>query len=305
MPRGRGLAFLGLLSVLLLSADDSALWREYGLIRSTAFQQGPLTVAAYEMKDQTGALAAWEWLRSAKARTCDLASFCTIDGNQTVLSEDNYVLVFQGGVPKQADVDALLKRFPNRRDGSLPAILTFLPKQGRVANSARYVLGPASLATFAPELSTTKPGFEQGAEAQIASYTVTKSSPPVRLAIFYYLTPEMARLHLPAFRSLPGVEAKRSGMLIAAIFGPSGQAQAAPLLDRVQYEARITWNDVPPPGPIKPMLQLLISIVYLSILLSGVCLLGGLVYAGMRIYRRRYGSLEANESMITLNLTHD
>ncbi len=304
MPRGRGLAFIGLLSAVALFADDSALWREYGLVRSIAIQQGPFSITAYEMKDQTGALAAWEWLRSAKARTCDLASFCTIDTNQTVISDDNYVLIFQGGVPKQADVDAVLKRFPNRKDGSLPAILTFLPKQGRVANSARYVLGPASLNAFAPELSAANPGFQQGAEAQVASYTVAKSSPPVRLVIFYYLTPEMARLHLPAFRSLPGVEAKRSGMLIAAVFGPGAQAQAASLLNRVQYEARITWNDVPPPGPIKPLYQLLISIVYLSILLSGICLFGGLMYAGMRIYRRRYGTLEADESMITLNLTH-
>jgi hypothetical protein len=29
------------------------------------------------------------------------------------------------------------------------------------------------------------------------------------------------------------------------------------------------------------------------------------MYGGMRIYRRRYGTLEADESMITLNLSGD
>jgi hypothetical protein len=30
--------------------------------------------------------------------------------------------------------------------------------------------------------------------------------------------------------------------------------------------------------------------------------LGGVFYAGMRLYRRRYGTLEADESMVTLHL---
>ena len=54
---------------------------------------------------------------------------------------------------------------------------------------------------------------------------------------------------------------------------------------------------------IKPLFQLLVNILYLSALLSAICLLGGLMYGGMRIYRRRYGTLEADESMITLNLS--
>jgi hypothetical protein len=304
MSRCRSVALALLLSTSLIGADE-ALWREYGLVHSETTQHGHLTVTKYQMKDQTGAIAAWEWLRSAKAATCNLASFCTQDTEQTVVSDDNDVVVFKGGVPTQADVDAVFKSFPNRRESSLPAILTFLPHQDRVPNSARYVLGPASLRAFAPELASAKRGFDQGAEAQIASYTIGKTSAPVRFAIFYYPTPEMARLHLPAFQSLPGVRAKRSGVLLGVVFGPGAEAQADAMLNRVQYEAKITWNDVPPPGPIKPLFQLLLNILYLSALLSAICLLAGLMYGGMRIYRRRYGTLEADESMITLNLGGD
>ena len=302
MPR-RGCLALGLLLSTSLFGADQALWHEYGLVRIGTTQRGSLTVTTYEMKDQTGALAAWEWLRSANARTCNLASFCTQDTEQTVVSDDNDVVIFKGGTPTQSDVDAVLQTLPNRRETSLPAILTFLPSHDRVPNSARYVLGPASLQAFAPELSSVKPGFDEGAEAQIASYRINNSSTPVRFAIFYYPTPEMARLHLPAFEALPGVRAKRSGVLLAVVFGPGAEAQADAMLNRVQYEAKITWNEVPPPSPIKPMLQLLLNILYLSALLSGICLLAGLMYGGMRIYRRRYGTLEADESMITLNLS--
>jgi hypothetical protein len=304
MSRCRSLALALLLSTSLMGADE-ALWREYGLVHSGTTQRGHLTVTKYQMKDQTGAIAAWEWLRSAKAATCSLASFCTQDTDQTVVADDNDVVVFKGGVPTQADVDAAFQSFPNRRDSSLPAILTFLPRQGRVPNSARYVLGPASLQAFAPELTSAHPGFDQGAEAQFASYRIGRSSTPVRFAIFYYPTPEMARLHLPAFQSLPGVRAKRSGVLLGVVFGPGAEAQADAMLNSVQYEAKITWNEVPPPSPIKPMLQLLLNIVYLSVLLSALCLLGGLIYGAMRIYRRRYGTLEADEAMTTLNLSGD
>lgn len=302
MSRSRSVTLFAFLLAVSLLADDTVLWHEFGLVRSTTSNQGTLNVTTYQMKDQTGALAAWEWLRSAKARTCDLASFCTIDIGQTVISDDNYVLIFQGGIPKKTEIDAVVQALPNRKDTSLPAILTFLPLQGREASSARYVLGPASLHAFAPELVAAKPGFDEGVEGQIASYQILETLPPVRLAIFDYPTPEMARLHLPAFQKLPEVQAKRSGVLIAVVFGPGAKAQAATLLDRVQYEAKITWNEVPPSSPIKPMLQLLINIVYLSAILSGICLLGGIIYGGMRIWRRRYGTLEADESMITLNL---
>ncbi|MGI8960950.1 MAG: hypothetical protein ACR2IV_14540 [Bryobacteraceae bacterium] len=301
MSRCRSLALALLLSTSLIGADE-ALWREYGLVHSETTHRGALTVLKYQLKDQTGALAAWEWLRSAKAGTCNLASFCTQDGNQTVVSDDNDLVIFKGGVPTQSDVDAIFQSFPNRRDSSLPAVLTFLPRQDRVPNSARYVLGPASLRAFAPELASANAGFDQGAEAQIASYRLGNTSLPVRFAIFYYPTPEMARLHLSAFQFLPGTRVKRSGVLLAIVFGPGAEAQADAMLNRVQYEAKITWNDVPPPGPIKPLFQLLLNILYLSALLSAICLLAGLMYGGMRIYRRRYGTLEADESMITLNL---
>jgi hypothetical protein len=305
MSRSAKLTLLLFLLTGLLGADDSALWREYGLVHTQVSRGAKLTITTYEMKDLTGALAVWEWLRSPQGRTCDLAAFCTQDGKRTTIASDNYVIAFDGSVPAKSQVEATIVALPNKHDTSLPAILTFLPRQGLVPDSARYVLGPVSLRAFAPELAGAKPGFDQGAEAQVAEYHVGPSPSPVRLAIFYYPTPEMARLHVVGFKLLPGTHVKRSGVLIAAVFGSATAEQADTLLSRVEYEAKITWNETPPPSPIKPLYQLLLNIMYLSIILSGICLLAGLIYAGMRIYRRRYGQLEAEEAMTTLHLTGD
>lgn len=298
------LATLFLFSTVL-AADDEALWREYGLQSTSSSKQGKLQITTYQMKDLTGALAVWEWLRSPQGRPCDMSAFCTQDGNRTIVSDYNYVLVFEGAKPTKAEIGAGLNALPNKRETSLPAILTFLPRQGLVPDSARYVLGPVSLASFAPELSSSKPGFDEGAEAQVAEYRVGKSEKPVRLALFYYPAPEMARSHTAAFKQIAGTRVRRSSVLVAVVYGNPTDQEADTLLSRVQYEAKITWNDAPPPSPIKPLFQLLWNIIYLSLILSAICLLAGLMYAGMRIYRRRYGSLEADEAMTTLRLRRE
>jgi hypothetical protein len=285
-----------------LHASDTALWNEYGLLYTEPGKRGKLTYTAYQLKDLTGALAAWEWLRSPEAKSCSLAPFCTTDGDRTVMSDGNYVVVFDSAKPRKTDVDAVIASFPNRKDTSLPALLTFLPRDGLVPGSARYILGPASLAAFAPELTWATPGFEQGAEAQLAAYVLPGSAAPTHLALFYYATPEMARLHSDNFKRLSNIFAKRSAVLVAIVYGGATQAQADTLLSRVQYEARITWNDTPPPPPIKPLYRLLLNIIYMCVLLGALCLAAGLAYAGMRIYRRRYGQLETQEQMTTLHL---
>ena len=287
-----------------LFADDQAVWKEYGLLHSQTASSGNLSYTAYQMKDLTGALAAWEWQRSPDAKRCDLMPFCTTDGDRTVVLDENYLVVFDG-TPKKSDTDPVLQSLPNKTDTALPAILTFIPKNGLVPNSARYVLGKASLNAFAPELSGTNPGFAEGAEAEIAQYRLENDASPTKLALFYYPSPEMARLQTIQFKLVAGARVKRSGVLVAIVYGHATESQADTLLSRVQYEAKITWNDTPPPSPIKPLYQLLLNILYLSGILSVICLAAGLIYAGMRIYRRRYGSLEAEEAMTTLHLTGD
>ena len=282
------------------AADDSAIWREFGLQQTTAGKIGNADAAVYQMKDLTGAVAAWEWQRSPQAHACTLASFCSQDATRTVIADDNYLLSVNGKFAK-AELDQFLKSLPGKHSTSLPALLSFIPLGNLVPNSARYVLGPNSLNAFAPELAGVKAGFDQGAEAQVASYK--SNSGKLRLALFSYPTPEMARLHAVDFKLLSGTHVKRSSVLLAVVFGGASDQEADSLLARIQYEAKVTWNEIPPPSPIKPMYVLIRNIIYLSVLLSALCLAAGLIYAALRVYRRRYGTLEEDEAMTTLHLS--
>lgn len=291
-----------LLSSTLLAADDAAIWREYGLVRTDSAQTGKISATIYQMKDTTGALAAWEWIRSPEAHPCDLAPFCSTDGKRTVVFDYSTVVAFDGK-PSKAQVSQVMQSLPDKRESSLPAILTYLPETGMLQNSARYVLGPASLAAFAPELASAKLGFDRDAEGQVAEYRLSKGAKPVRLILFAYPTHEMARQYAANLRKRSDLHVKRAGSLVAATLPPADSEQSDTLLSRVQYTAKITWDDAPPPSPIKPLYQLLANIVYFSVLLGCLGLTAGLFYAAMRIYRRRFGTLEADEQMTTLHLT--
>ncbi len=286
------------------TAADDSLWREFGLVQKSDARIGAASVGLYRMKDLTGALAAWEWRRLPDGHACTLADFCTTDGKRTVLTDANYLVELDGSTPKPA-LDAFLQKLPNRHNTSLPAIVTFIPVKNLVPNSARYILGPEALKDFAPQLTgLAQPGFDQGAEAQVAEYK-SDSGETLHLALFYYPTPEMARIHVAQFKKLPGVHAKRSGVLVGLVYGGASDQQANSLLSRIEYEAKVTWNDVPPPSPIKPLYQLLWNIIYLSGVLVALCLLSGLIYAGIRLYRRRFGTLEEDEAMTVLHLSRD
>jgi len=284
---------------------DAEVWKEFGLAasESAAYSGAGLktTVTAYRLKDTTGALAAWEYLRPADGRGCKLAPSCSEDAGQLVVFDANYALVFTGKLPTKKQIDDLFQQLPAKHESSLPAILTFVPRHDLVPNSARYILGPASLKQFAPELASAEPGFEQGAEGYLASYKLDGS--PVRLVLFYYPTPEMARLHSMQFKLVPNSVVKRSSVLIAVVLGAATEKQADDLLARVQYEAKITWNDAPPANQVKILYSLFVNIIIVSCILIALCTLAGLFYAAMRIYRRRYGGLESEEAMTTLRLT--
>lgn len=283
-------------------APDAALWTEFGLVKAAKALYGNTTVTAYQMKDTTGALAAWEALRPAGGKACQLAPFCSGTPERAVTFDTNYVVAFGGRVPGKEEVAALYTALPGQHESSLPALLTFVPRQNLIANSARYILGPASLAAFLPELGAVDVGFAEGAEGQLTSYQVDGAA--LRLALFYYPTPEQARLHSIQFKLAPHTTVKRSGVLVAVVPGASSEKAAEQLLGRVQYEAQVSWNDTAADAnPVRTVFSFLVSLLLLLLILVGVCTLGGVFYAAMRLYRRRYGTLEADESMVTLHLS--
>jgi hypothetical protein len=278
---------------------------EFGLesVQSADFRghgaKGVLTV--YKLKDASGALAAWDWIRPANSRHCSLADRCAEAGNRRLILDANYLLDFQGFAPTKADVQNLVASLPDRRPSALPPVINFVPLQDLIPNSSRYILGPKSLRAVAPELAAAHPGFDQSGEAYYTAYRMNGSV--AKLVLFYYPSPGIARQHTVAFRGVPGAQVKRSTVLVAIILPGASQKDGEALLDRIRYGAKISWNEQPPANPVSQLYRLLVNIVIICLILIALASLAGVFYGMMRVYRRRYGTLEEDEAMTTLHLT--
>jgi multisubunit Na+/H+ antiporter MnhC subunit len=286
---------------------NDAVFREFGFVSSdSAHYRGPRgkgQLTTYLMKDSTGALAAWYWLRPAAAHRCDFADYCAQDGKTSYLFDGGYVHVLEGITPTKVELQAFSEALPKQRSSDTPSVLGFVPVKDVVPNSARYILGPASLSAVAPELAGANPGFGEGAEAHYTAYRVGGGE--ARLVLFDYPSPEMARLHTISYKQVSGAKVKRSGVLVAIVLPGASEAQADAILAQVQYQAKILWNEPPPSNPVPTLYKLLMNIIILSGILVALAFTAGLIYGGMRLYRRRYGTLDEDEAMTTLRLSGD
>jgi hypothetical protein len=135
-----------------------------------------------------------------------------------------------------------------------PALPEYFPAAGRVAGSERYLLGPAAAARALPSAYGDWLGFNLGAEAQLARYRINGQD--ATLIVVSYPTPQVALRQIPTIArvfapdptqpSAPGqlpVYFRRSSSLIAFVIQTHSQEVADSLLDRIQYETHVTWNE--------------------------------------------------------------
>ena len=132
--------------VQAVTLTDRPVWDEYGLDKAekATYKSGgnQLVMTAYRLKDPTGALAAFEWVRPVEATPLKLSEYSAGYGNNTFVQMGNYLLSFQGNRPTPADLKQILVFIPKYDQSSLPALRTHVPATHLIPNSEKYVLGP-------------------------------------------------------------------------------------------------------------------------------------------------------------------
>ena len=177
-------------------------WKEFGLKEAERADFGSRQVTAYEMQDVTGAVAAGEWLSGS---------------DPTAIQLGRVVLTCRG---KCSATLVEFERFlPVTGGGSAPSLPTYLPQRDQIKGTERYILGPASLAEFAPAIPKGAVGLQFSPEADLIHYRTRAGE--ATLAVFSYPTPQIARQQADAFRKLNGAFVKRTGPLVAITTGIS------------------------------------------------------------------------------------
>jgi hypothetical protein len=274
-----------------LAAQDPVLYQEFGFISAEQAEYKNsakrFTATAWRLRDSTGAFGLFEARRPADATPAKLSALSAKTPDGAIFAYGNYVFQGSGEVPEQKDLEMLFARLPQLDNAPLPALASYLPQDGLIPNSQRYILGPVSLARFEPRIAPSLAAFHLGTEAQLGRYRTPKGD--LTLVIFSYPTPNIARERQEEFSKLPGAIAKRSGPWVGVIVQPPDADAAERVLGGVQYAGNLTLNEKVPVNQGLLLYRLFLNIFVLSGVLIALSIIVGVGFGGFRILRRKLG----------------
>ena len=187
---------------------------------------------------------------------------------------------------------------PKAHEGILPLLGQYLPQKNMIERTDRYVLGPQTLNELFPGRNRRFARLPKWRGSR------TRSLPPrghdAVLLIAEFPTDQIAMRQIAELQKnfnvngasqasgAPQLFAKRSARLLAIVSGATSQTEADTLLDQVQMETELTWNE--PTFQFKePSIEMMIEG---SIIGAGtICLfalIAGLSFGGLRLVMKRF-----------------
>ncbi len=277
-----------------------AVLEEYGFVASetatyTRDDGSKLSLKAARFKDATGAYGAFTFYRQPMMKTEEIGT--------KAASANNRILFFRSNVLVEADFDQVTEMsaaqlrelagmLPEASGGAgnLPTLPQYLPKKGAVQNSAKYVLGPQALLIAKSPLTPEQVDFRKEPEVLMQNYSSPDGS--LLLMLIDYPTPQIAGEQL---RSLQTAQksggnsflTRRTGPILEIVSGATGSSEAQGLLQSVNYEAQVTWDEATSVSPRNNIGNLVLGIFALIGFILLFALIFGVFFGGIRIVVKR------------------
>ncbi len=286
---------------------NAGVLKEYGFtgFESATYTRGDgrkLTTKAARFADASGAFGAYTFYYQPEMQREEI-------GDQGA-SFNQRVLFYRGNILVDAVFDRLtamsaaeLRELagalpkPTGNSANLPPVLAYMPRQGYIKNTEKYIEGPIALAHVNSPVSADLVNFGAGAEVTLGQYSAGNAE--ATLMVISYPTPQIAAeqmrridaAHTPT-QQQPGVATivdagpffdKRTGPLLAIATGPINANDARALLTKVNYDADVTWNQNTFFDKKNNLANLLVNIIILCGILMGLALIAGLAFGGIRI----------------------
>jgi hypothetical protein len=292
-----------------------------------------LSLRALRFHDASGSYGAYSFYRQNGWPKEQIGTGAASDHNRVLFWLGNVVVdasFSHIGPMSGSELRELAGRLPVP-DGSkalAPPILSNLPKDSLDGQTTHYALGPAGYAGAGGVLPPELVGFDRGAEAVTANYSLRSNV--ATLTIIDYPTPQMAAAQEAAIRAylkagsqaqppwpkplqdsdVASLEVRRSGPLVALVSGDAIADESHKLLAVVHYDADLI--SLPPSGresDVAKTAKLLMGIVALVIIgASAAILLGFFLGGGRALYRMARGkpvSSVYEEEFIHLDLREE
>jgi hypothetical protein len=283
-----------------VAGNDAVVIREYGFVsaarREYTRQDSRLTVTLWRMQDATGSFGLFTYYRQAGMTAGNGEDLVAVGPELLLLQRGPYVLEAREATLSLDDVPALVANLPatGGRENLLPALPAYLPEEDVLPQSQKFLIGPAAFGRLEERVPASVIGFEAGAEALLAEYSIGRSK--ARLLLISYPTPQFATSKLRALRDLPAVRrgedagnmaVRRTGSLIAFVLDAPELTAAEQLLGRVRYDTNVTWNEYVP-GPRDNVADLMLTVFGLAGFVLLFAFVAGLAFGGVRVLVKRF-----------------
>jgi hypothetical protein len=296
---------------------NAAALKEYGFnagVEASYKREGEtLDMRALRFGDVSGAYGAYSYYRKDGWPKEDIGTGAASDKNRVIFWKGTTVIdatYSRIGPLTAGELREIANQLPVPV-GSLallPPILVNLPRAQLDGQTTHYAIGPAGYVGAGGVIPPSLVGFDKGAEAVTASYSLT--SGPATLTIIDYPTPQMAETQEAAIRAylkagkqaqpqwpkplvdsdLASLEVRHSGPLVALVSGDAIPDDSHRLLESVHYEANLTAIPEPVESEVEKTSKLLLGITVLTLIGGGAAiLLGGFLGGGRALYRMARG----------------
>jgi hypothetical protein len=291
-----------------------------------------VTVRAPRFADLSGAYGAYSYYRGSGWPREDIGAGAASNHNRVLFWRGDTMVdaTFSHVSPMSgSELRELAAQLPDAVGARAlaPPILATLPRKSLDGQSTHYAVGPASYAGSGGALPPELVGFDRGAEAVTANYSLV--SGPATLTLIDYPTPQLAaaeesriRAYIqsgthaqPAFpkpladSDQASLEVRRSGPIVALVSGDAIPDESHKLLASVHYEA--DFVSIPQSGEseVSKTGRLLLGIATIVIIGSAAAILLGLFLGGgralYRIARGKPASSVYEAEFIRLDLPRD
>ena len=298
------------------SANAAAL-KEYG------FQNGALatykkdnetlTLRALRFGDVSGSYGAYSYYRGSGWPKEEIGAGAASDHNRVLFWRGDTMVdaTFSHISPMSgSELRELAGQLPDTFGSKAlaPPILAVLPRKSLDGQSTHYAIGPASYAGSGGALPAEMVGFDRGAEAVTANYSL--ASGPAVLTLIDYPTPQMAAAEESTIRDYikagakaqppfpkpladsdqASLEVRRSGPVVAIVSGDAIPDESHRLIESVHYES--DFVSIPQPGEseVSKTGRLLLGIATIVLVgASAAILLGFFLGGGRALYRLARG----------------
>ena len=277
-----------------------AVLKEYGFADAetatyTRADGRKLTVKAARFNDATGAYGAFTFYRQPSMATERIGTKAA-SANQRVLFFRDNILVDANfdrlTEMSAAELRELAGMLPAAKASAenLPSLPGYLPKSHAVENSAKYILGPQALVAQKGPLTPEQVDFSHDPEILMQDYS--SASGPLTLTLIQYPTPQIAGERLRALQSAEqssphSLLVRRSGPLVDVVTGAVGSSEAHALLNSVNYEAEVTWNEATSMSKRDNIGNLIVGVFALTGIILLISLIFGIFFGGIRIVMKR------------------